>query len=156
MSKRFRLALVAGLALGVVALPQAGLAGVDRISVGQQSVRQLDQQDVDTARQELVVVQRTVREALVQATLTTDQLSQAYGLLDAFARNYARLQSSNDPVLAEMSYEELFQGKVGNVLASEFGLHQAEVTFLSDRVQDWASSELRAIELRAGFEGGQR
>lgn len=124
------LAAVAGSA---VAVETAGSVGRRVDSAAQAAV----QAPVDAVPLELISTQRSIREALSEAALTSDQMTQAFGLIDSFIVNYMRAEEANDPVIQEMGFDRMFQAKVGSRLEREFGLVAGEIEFITVRSNEW-------------------
>lgn len=113
---------------------------------------------VDAVPLELVSTQRSIREALSEAALTSEQMTQAFGLIDSFIINYMRAEDSNEPVIQEMGFDRMFQAKVGSRLEREFGLVAGEIDFITVRSNEWVTAA-RALppQLRTpGSMGGLR
>lgn len=139
-----RLALVASLTAAVAMIPSASFAdGVSRRAAATPGALQADLDgDLTIIRQELVLTQRTIREALLNATLTTDQMTEAFSLFENFTKNYAGAVETNDPMLSEFTLDELYEGKVAQPLQQKFGLRSGETDFLRIQLDQWVTGEL--------------
>ena len=157
MTLRNRIALWASLAAVAALVPAASFAeGVTRRASAVQGHVQVQLDDVDQIRRDLITTQRSIREGLAAASLTTDQLTEAYGLFQSFTNNYVELVLADNPMVSEMSFDEIYEGKVAAQLRARFALTAGETDYLRDRLSQWVNGELVIRDsVRDDLQGGR-
>lgn len=88
-----------------------------------------------------VVVQREVREALLDASLTNEQMTVVFRQLDSFVRNYSKAVAQGDPATREHSLEEYLASKVVPHLEAA-SLSTAEVERVLTLTTSWVDLEI--------------
>lgn len=133
-------------ALGLMVAGAAMAESVESVRVGNRTV-QIDEASDDTAEplRRLALIQRTVRESLLGATLTPDQMGQAYTSLGDFVNSYSKAVLANDPVLQSYSFNELFAAKATPNLR-RLGLRDEESVALSALVGEWVNETVNLPE----------
>jgi hypothetical protein len=128
--------------LAVLGLFVAGAAMADSVAsvrVGNRTV-EIDETSDDTAAplRRLALIQRSVRESLLGAALTPDQMGSAFEQISEFTNSYAKAVMTNAEVVQNHSFNELFAAKVTPNLRS-LGVRDEESVAVSALVGEWSN-----------------
>ena len=135
--------------LAMLGLMVAGTAMADSVAsvrVGNRTV-EIDAASDDTAEplRRLALIQRTVRESLLVAALTPDQMGETFSRLGDFVSSYSKAVKSNDPIIQSYTFNELFAAKVTPSLR-RVGLRDEESVAVSALVGEWVNEQVNLPE----------
>lgn len=132
--------------LGLMVAGAAWAEDTRQVRVGNTTVT-IDESSDTTAEplRRLASIQRGVRETLLGASLTPDQMGEVYARLGDFATSCARLVRRNDERLQTMSIDEYFNGKVVPTLRN-VGISDDEANVVRQLVNTWIDEEVNMPE----------
>lgn len=106
-------------------------------------------QEAAASRDRIIQIRRGVKEALLDAALTTSEMSAAFGHVESFVESYTLGVRMGDPEVLSIGLDTYLERKVLPALRS-FGLKVSEQKRVEKMVRTWVAEELDLAPGQAG------